>query len=67
MHFVIKSSGGAFWQASKGFVSPDIRDATKYYTHDDALGARAFCVPVKFASEIVECPGDVAPLRLPVG
>lgn len=65
MHYVIRSSRGDYWQASKGFVSSNARDATKYSTRDDARFVRGFCVHAKFNPEIVECEGDVRPALLP--
>lgn len=52
--WVIKNARGEVWQATKGFQSTNIADATKYPTRDDAIGARAFVVPHKMASEVVE-------------
>lgn len=41
-YFVIRNRGGRYWQATKGFLSHDLVDATKYSTRADAEGAAGF-------------------------
>jgi hypothetical protein len=44
MSYVIKNRHGKYWQTSRGFVSTDLRDATKYEREQDAHHVSAFCV-----------------------
>jgi hypothetical protein len=52
--WVIRNAKGEYWQTAKNFVSADIRDATKYRTRQEAMGARGFVVSNRVASEVVE-------------
>jgi hypothetical protein len=52
--WIIRNARGEVWQATKGFMSTNLADATKYTTRDDAIGARGFVVSNKVASQVVE-------------
>jgi hypothetical protein len=57
MSWIIRSRPrGRHWQTSRGFLTTDPADATRYSDKEDAIKVSLFCCPPEANAEVVQAP-----------
>jgi hypothetical protein len=52
--FIIRARDGRLWQTSRGFITRDVAEATKYRDATEAQNAAAMCCPAKALPQVEE-------------